>query len=367
VKIRLLLAAFAAVGLVSGGQAVLAASASAASARPAASSTVTLDVVSCTGNSFCLASGFVRGEGVAPLAEVWNGKTWRIIPNPPGFGGEITCSGLTFCLAATFKGRSQVELAWNGKTWRRFSPQPPPGNFTCLTPKFCLGITSLASGVNVEVYWTGGTSWPEMPGTNAGCGGAWCGVTQFSCGSTTNCFDEGSYCGDSDCDSGTFDYTDVWNGITWTDRTSAGPDFTGPESCAGRSFCMILDSPKQAAVSNNWSKTWQSAATHLAASCRLANCTFTGSAVPVCASPHFCLALPSQNPLGILIWNGTKWGVSKLALIGGHRPKITGLACGTPTNCMASGTYQRAPRATPQPEFEHWNGKTWTVTPIKKP
>ena len=374
-KLRLGLAALAAAGLLIGAQGAQAASAP--PARPATSSPFALNDpfalngVSCVGNSLCVAVGTQPGTGFVALAEQWNGKAWRIIPNPSGWDDEeITCGSLTFCLrAVSGPGGTTPQVVWNGRAWRRFKPQPPAGarDLTCLSPKFCLGIPvgPSASPGGVEVYWTGGTTWREMPGTNAGCGGAWCAIGGFSCGSTTNCSDSGSYCGDSDCDSGVFGYTDVWNGTTWTDSTNHGPGFGGAESCAGRSFCMTLDAPKLAAVSNNWSKSWQSAATHLAASCLLAKCT--GSAFPACGSPHFCLVLPSTHPAGMLIWNGTKWGVSKLALIGGHLPTLNNLACGSPTNCMVTGAYQPNPRTAPQPLVEHWNGKTWKITPIAKP
>jgi hypothetical protein len=371
-KMRLLLAAAAlATGLISGAQGALAASA--APARPAASSPFALTGVSCVGNSLCVALGSQPGKGFVALTEQWNGKTWRIIPNPSGWLNEVlTCGSLTFCLrAVTGPQHKSLLRVWNGRAWRRFGPQPPSGtvSVTCLSPKFCLGAPSgpRTSPGGLELDWTGGSSWRYMPGTGAGCGGAFCKVDALGCGSATVCWDSGTRCGDFHCKSGIFDYTDVWNGTTWSDSTNDGPGFSGPEACAGRSFCLILDAPKLAAVSNDWGMTWQSAATHLAASCRVAKCDPGGSAFPSCGSPHFCMAMPSGNSTGILIWNGTKWGVSKLAQIGGHLPKVNDLACGSPTNCMVSGSYQPNPHTAPKPVAEHWNGKTWKVTPIKKP
>ncbi len=129
---------------------------------------------------------------------------------------------------------------------------------------------------------------------------------------------------------------------------------------------MNLRLPDSASISNDWGKTSHSASVHLAASCRkLAGCTF--STRTVCASSRFCMALPGQDPTGALVWNGAKWGIARLALISGHLPKLTNLACGSPRNCVATGTYQLNPRSAPKPIAEHWNGKAWQVTRIANP
>lgn len=243
-KVRLFLAAGAAAALVAGlgggaqaaqaaqtahvaqaGPTVRAASAAPATAQP------TLNVVSCTGSSFCWGAGTQPGHGFVPLIEEWTGKTWRIIPNPKGYTGQITCGGPAFCLAVvpTGKGHARYkDVRWNGRSWVQFKPQPPAPNVNCLSPTFCTVLLSGDQFPDEELSWTGGTTtWQNMPGTDAGCGGAWCDITQFSCGSATNCQDSGNYCGDSDCDSGTFNYSDVWNGTTGVRVTAAARDLAG--------------------------------------------------------------------------------------------------------------------------------------------
>jgi hypothetical protein len=129
---------------------------------------------------------------------------------------------------------------------------------------------------------------------------------------------------------------------------------------------MILDPPKHAAITNDWGQTWQSASANLATACHhLISCAFPIDLA--CGSARFCLALPSADPNGALVWNGVKWGFATLASVRGHLPKLTALACGSARNCIATGTYQVNPRATPAPIAERWTGKAWTVTPIAKP
>jgi hypothetical protein len=336
----------------------------AAPTRPAAALPQTFRVQSCSGNSFCLATGSKPGPKFVALNEVWNGKTWRILPTPVNYGDQITCVNATFCLAATYTGKGHVggEYEWNGRTWRLFKPQPPNEGITCLSAKFCVGMNNDQDG---EVYWTGGATWQNMPGTDIGCGGAWCGISWFSCSSTTICEDEGSYCGDDDCDDGTFDYTDFWNGVTWSSPDFPGPAFDGQRACAGRAFCMVLNPPSAAAITNNWGQSWQSASVNLTTACHhLTSCV--NPTKLACSSAHFCLAFLANNPAGALVWNGAKWGATKLPVVAGRLPTLTDLFCGSSTNCVATGTYQVNPRSGPKPVADHWNGKAWTVTSIAK-
>jgi hypothetical protein len=319
-------------------------------------------VQSCTGGSFCLATGAKPGNRLNPFIEEWTGKAWRIIPNPSGYIGTVTCGGPTFCLALTSHPKQQPRyVLWNGKAWRKFGPQPPDQGIECLTPTFCAAADQSFNSDGVE--WNGKT-WQQMPITNGGCGGAWCEYNNFGCASSTICWASGDFCNDSGCDNGTSYWNDVWNGTTWT----SGPNFGGvgdDAACTGRSFCLSLDPPK-ATTTTDFFTTTHDASAGLAAACRhLASCAVPTR--PACGSPHFCLALPSQDPSASLAWNGKKWLVVKLAMIGGHLPKLANVVCGSPANCMASGTFQLTPRGASRPVTEHWNGKAWSVAPIANP
>lgn len=368
-KIRLTLAAWLTAAVTVALAAGSGGTAQAALAHPQTPAPPVINLDSCTGASFCLANGYYYSKPgqrhVIPLAEVWNGKTWRILRTPTEFGGAITCTGPSFCLAAGPTHVTQFqEHVWNGKIWQKLEAQPPDPDIQCFTPKFCVTRNSDQSG---EVYWTGGSTWPAMPGTSAGCGGAWCGIDSWDCGSATNCWDSGSYCGDSDCDDGVFSYTDIWNGVTWSDSTyQAGPGFTAYKACAGRAFCMSMNPPGQAAITNDRGNSWHSASLHLATACRhLTGCD--SQAILACASPRYCLALGSLDSSGSLAWNGTEWGSARLALVNGQLPDLNSLYCGSSRNCMATGTYQLTPTSTPQPVAEHWNGNAWQVTNLVIP
>ena len=316
--------------------------------------------VKCVGNSFCIGAGsYTKSKQQLPLIEEWNGKTWRIIPNPSGYQSDITCGGPTVCMASVALPKKPTrEVLWNGKTWRQLDSQPPAFDIGCLSPTFCVN-SDTAHGSDGN-YWNG-KIWQDMPMGTGGCGGAWCTYSGVLCASASICWDSGTYCATTDCDGGEISFYDVWNGTAW--NVNNGPVIhSANQSCTGRAFCLTLN-PPGASISHDWGVTWQDASANLAAAChRLGSC----AAAPdtSCGTPHFCMAL--ADPARALVWNGSKWGTAKLPPVSGHQPQLSNLSCGGPRNCVAMGTYQLNPRGAVRPVIEHWNGKAWTVTSIAK-
>ncbi len=356
--VRLVLAAgLAALALLAG----LSGGAQAAQATARTASSPVIFTLKCIGNSFCLGAGsYAKGKQFIPLNEEWTGKAWRIIPIPSGYQDDISCGGPTFCLASVaIPKRATREVVWNGRAWRRLSPQPPAFDIQCVSPAFC--VTGASPGGQEGAYWNG-KIWQRMPSAG-GCEDADCRYDGVGCASATICWESGSYCTSSDCNDGIVYYSDTWNGTTWSRNSGVS---LGRDACAGRAFCLSLH-PTSALVTHDWGVTWQDATANLAAACHhLASCDSAGLATS-CGSSRFCVALTSPDPSAALVWNGSKWGVLKLALVSGHLPKLDNLSCGGQRNCMATGTYQLNPRGAAHPVVEHWNGKTWKVTPIAKP
>jgi hypothetical protein len=363
VKMRLALAASAAAMVVAG----LAGGAAAQAAPQAASapSPLRFDTVTCLGGSFCWATAHYYtepGHIYVPLIEQWNGKTWRIVPSPAGYTGNVTCGGPSFCLAAVVApGQPVTDVVWDGRAWQQFKPQPPNLNVSCFSATFCVVPDE---GFNSDGVAWNGKAWQGMPIDSGGCGGGDCTYDSFGCGSATICWATGSYCATSDCDGGLLYFSGIWNGTAWNASSGRGLGF--PETaCAGRSFCLDLE-PPTAMITNNWGATWHSSSAHLAAAChQLGRCTFPWR--PSCASASFCLALVSPDPTAVLAWNGTMWRVVRLARVNGRLPKLTWLSCGSARDCVATGTYQPGPRTTPRSVVEHWNGKAWQVTKTPGP
>ena len=151
---RTIASALAALAAVLCATAAAAGPASAARAAAPPTARELLDVACATAKN-CLAVGndqnAFKGAG-GPLAERWNGTTWRIIavklPSGATGGvlGRISCARATHCVAVGFydKGSGhQFALAdtWNGSTWTPVQPPAPGGQNTALTGVSCKSVT----------------------------------------------------------------------------------------------------------------------------------------------------------------------------------------------------------------------------------
>jgi hypothetical protein len=115
-----------------------------------------LNGVSCTSAAACTAVG--SAGPVTTLAERWNGTGWRVqpTPNPPGgqniFFASVACPTSSACTAfglnLTGSGPFTLAERWNGRTWHI---QPTPGLVTfdigfpgvaCPTSSACFAVAS---------------------------------------------------------------------------------------------------------------------------------------------------------------------------------------------------------------------------------
>lgn len=99
-----------------------------------------LSAVSCTSRRFCMAigSGLTKARSDLSIAELWNGKTWKLsrsAPQPRGWGywlNGVACVGASFCMAvgdryeqATGPRSETLAEHWDGSRWR-VVPSPNP-------------------------------------------------------------------------------------------------------------------------------------------------------------------------------------------------------------------------------------------------
>jgi hypothetical protein len=175
--------------------------------------------VSCARSTDCMATGFyfptVQGNSNA-LAELWNGKSWRLL-TPPGIGlNTVSCRSASFCMAV---GSDTAEI-WNGRKWRT---QKLPGSFgfgpgitavSCVSTSACMAVGNYLAkggpqgivGFNVAESWNG-TTWQILP--TPGPGG---GLADVACTSVTRCMAVGEATVNQ---VGTRTLAERWNGQRW--------------------------------------------------------------------------------------------------------------------------------------------------------
>jgi hypothetical protein len=317
-----------------------------ASAGTAATLTAARELtgVSCLTARNCLAVGFDRhafkGAG-GPLAETWNGTTWRTVgvglPQgaTAGILSGVSCVSGAHCVAVGSydKGGKEFALAatWNGTAWRT-ARLPAPG-----------GANASLSGV--------------------------------SCKSAGSCVAVGGYRAGDQVPA---PLAEIWNGKTWAEASPPASAGGSPissldaVSCASPARCVAVGAPVSGppvAVIESWTgKTW-SAVKPAAPPPSLA----AGLAGVSCASAGSCAAVGTvwhATATGSFseIWNGRNWQVPAMPLPDGGPggSLLSGVSCAAANRCIAVGTIEsyRTGVSTSRAAAVSWNGAAWTVTSV---
>ncbi len=147
-----------------------------------------LDALSCTGTTNCMAVGsYVVQAGVwQTLAESWNGSVWSVIPSPnPGSQSNyfygVSCTGTNNCVAVGTYANGPLESpvlaeSWNGSAWT-VVPGPTTGSVafnvlfgvSCTGPNNCVGVGTYDNGMGSDLtlieLWNG-TAWTTVSSPN---------------------------------------------------------------------------------------------------------------------------------------------------------------------------------------------------------
>lgn len=357
---RIAAAAFVAVAITASASAAAAPAASAAiatpwpattSASPAAPAQNALEGVWCASASDCIAVGAtsaIAGRG-HPLAEIWNGKSWRTVPVrlPAGstFGGlvRLSCRSASFCVAAGEYGTGGTGhlLAefWNGKTW---SPTEPPA----------------PAGVGDDT---------ELVGV--------------SCQSSRDCVAVGG----DDTGATTFAVIETWNGAKWARVKPPLPRGTSYSylekvSCPSATYCVAVGQagdPAKVLV-----ESWNGAAWHVV-SAPSPSGGFAELVAVSCSSVASCVAVggvlnpgspgtPSSTKALTETWNGKKWAIATVPWPKGTADSIlAGVSCPSKTYCVAVGNVgdnlEAGQLNAGKAVAVTWNGKSWALEPVPAP
>lgn len=149
----------------------------------------TLESVSCTGKTSCVAAGsYLEGGPGRPglMTERWNGKAWSLLTNPvpsraytdlPG----VSCTGTTNCITAGYAWHSwdggldstAVTERWNGTTWSIVASRTAGARFStleavsCVKATYCVAVghssPTLSGAYRALIEWWDGTKWSTLP------------------------------------------------------------------------------------------------------------------------------------------------------------------------------------------------------------
>ena len=183
-----------------------------------------LSGVSCVSRSFCMAVG--AGQAGVPLVERWNGKQWSVVASPKKGSvyrelDAVACVSPTWCAAVGFSGSPErrpghpetwtlIEL-WNGRTWR-IVPSPNTSGteivtlnaVDCVSSTWCMAGGFGETGALIE-HWNG-RGWSIMGHPSDKRPGQGAAVWGVSCVSRTACVVVGY----------DMPLAESWNGKVWS-------------------------------------------------------------------------------------------------------------------------------------------------------
>jgi Domain of unknown function DUF11 len=224
-----------------------------------------LSAVSCSGPSNCTAAGYAWGGTFRrTLIEAWNGSVWSIVPSPNTSPTDdntlnaISCTGPSACMAVGYNsvghGQTLIE-SWNGAAWAIVTSPNVSGNkdemlngVSCISPTACtaVGNDATISPGNVETLiesWNG-ASWAIVPSPNPS-GGEFNDLNGVSCSGPSACMASGASISLFFHARLSETLMELWNGTTWSivpspnSTTSPNQDLDGV-SCSESSACTAV-------------------------------------------------------------------------------------------------------------------------------
>lgn len=146
--------------------------------------------VSCYSRTMCMAVGTMSLYGVSPSAvAVWNGKVWRLLPDPPSvvFGG-VSCPAPRVCFASAspnYNLNLSVVLEWTRGQWHTIGQMTSPSELlgiSCSSVTFCVSAGASAQ----VVIWNGRSVHVVGDGVKVGSGNDGGGMS-VDCWKNFNC------------------------------------------------------------------------------------------------------------------------------------------------------------------------------------
>ena len=334
-----------------------------ATPSPAGSAVAEFFAVSCTSASACTAGGAsLDNSGTSvPLAERWDGTSWRVQATPApagsigsGFAG-MSCSSATVCIAAGSygtSGGSGVMLAerWNGTRWRiQVTPSPAGATGSELLAVSC-AVTGACTAVGSVTIGSAG-------------GRAATGASRNSSGSTT-----------------TVGLAERWNGTTW--RVQAIPN---PGRSTGTGFAAVSCSTPTACTAGGSYDTashlgrpvaagWGGRSWHRqAVPARVGASVASGLVGVSCASARTCIAVgygtatTGESTTLAERWDDSRWRIQRSPVPAGTvSAGLSGVSCPSPRTCTAVGQFFNSGQRE-LPLAERWDGTRWRIQPVPSP
>jgi hypothetical protein len=341
---------------------------------PASAITSTFAGVSCAaGDCGAVGSANTRSGTTLAVAEARTGTTWALQATVNPLGAEssslngVSCTGASSCVAV---GLSTAQ-GWNGTRWRDLSAARPPGatsinlsDVSCATATACMavGFFNTPSGGGALAESWNGTAWTiRPPALPSGSRGGF--LNGVSCAAPNACLAVGSFFSKSGTQ---LALAETWNGTSWTIRPGTVPPNSDRSelngvSCTAAGSCVAVGDDRLSGrgTTLELAEAWNGTAWSIQPTPGRSGTRVLGSVS--CTAPGACAAVGFNGggPLAET-WDGTTWTEEKLL-----SPKdsfdffLNHVSCVTASDCTAVGDYSLLNTGFGVSAAEMWNGTAW--------
>ena len=337
----------------------------------------------------------VRGMG-RTLALRTSGGGWKIQPTPAIRGASrtslsgVSCTSTSDCTAVgsyltvpdTTLGlgpSSPLAEHWDGRSWRRVPVPMAPGAVTeslgavsCQSPDLCIAVGSYTessgAGRPLALLWNG-TGWitQTLPLPSGGSGP---GLSGVSCSSASACTAVGSY---TDQAGNAVTLVESWHGSTWRVEHSPSPGGSGTSSslnaisCPSATTCTAVGVKSTSSNQTSFAERRQAGRWTIERTPTPRGGSFLYLTAVSCSSVDQCAAVGLYSDAA-----GNALAVAELSSGGGWTAEkvrgsfLAGVSCPSATSCTAAGlTYQANGGTTTLADT--WDGTAWTATVTPDP
>jgi hypothetical protein len=384
--------------------------------RSAAAPTYTaLDGVSCTSATACVAVGGTAKGGDSPttlafrpLAELWNGSSWRVMPTPKPahFTSSqlkaVSCVAANNCVAVGFSFRNSIHRngftmafaeRWNGIKWTlqtipKLPPYPRASSLvavSCATAASCIAVGSYDNGRTVLALieqWNGRT-WKMLPSPHPR---ALIDRLMFlfgvSCSTPTACVAVGHSTTGRGYSPGRYDVAslaELWTGRRWLIEPTPRPygadqAFLEGVSCVKADSCVAAGWDAFPTEQNKvlLAESWNGNSWKLEPTAEPPRPSTLNLGAISCSANTQCMAVGDRAEglqpgaeYGVVAEQksgGAGWAFTTVPTPPGERlGGLSAVSCVTPNNCTAVGNVDDGLNTTVQQLIEHWDGSNWSI------
>ncbi|HEV8065384.1 MAG TPA: hypothetical protein VGP46_11155, partial [Acidimicrobiales bacterium] len=355
-----------------------------------------VSAVSCVSTSSCMAVGSdtrSTSGGTAPLAELWDGRSWRVLAVPSAGGpsalASLVCRQGLGCIAVGYElsastGLYEIEeFLWTGKNWHVSGmPSPPsvageavlPG-LACPTTHFCAAIGYYASADSSQILsfsetWDG-RRWTIHDAASEGTVATE--LDAVHCTSPRYCVAVGGFYRRLGGGVLPEAVSEVWNGRAWTvvdvpNAAGANVSYLFAVKCPAPTSCESVGEHDGSggSVFVTAAYDWQGTSWRVQPSPAPEESVFSQVLSVSCIGSGRCVIVGTYLsgegffPFGGG-WSGGGWSLGNAAWPGDYFGNgLESVSCVAKDWCLAVGTTESL-RLRVSPLVELWNGHTWTL------